>query len=286
MRIVTSPAAMQRLARQWQGQKLRVGFVPTMGCLHDGHLSLVHRARKIVGPRGRVVLSLYVNPTQFGPTEDLARYPRPFDHDKKLCRAAGVDVLFAPAELYGAGEDAPFSTYVVEETLSRGMEGVSRPTHFRGVTTVVAKLFNLVLPDVAIFGEKDFQQAAVIRRMVRDLNFPLRIVVAPIKREADGLAMSSRNRYLSPGERAQATVLSLAIAQARQLARKSLTPLPARQLKAVLARLIKSRPAARIDYLEFFNPDTLQPVDPVRPGAQLALAVFIGRTRLIDNARL
>src|SRR5689334_12447272 len=189
MRIVSSPDAMQRLAKSWQARGVRIGLVPTMGYLHEGHMSLVRRARKIVGRRGVVVVSIYVNPTQFGPKEDLSRYPRDFARDKKLCRVEGVDVLFAPAnkEMYPPG-DGGFSTYVVEEKLSQGMEGAARPTHFRGVTTVVAKLFNIVLPEVAIFGAKDFQQAAIIQRMVRDLNFPLKIIVAPTIREPDGLA--------------------------------------------------------------------------------------------------
>ena len=209
MRIIRSPKAMQRQALQWRSRGLRVGFVPTMGYLHAGHLSLVHEARRRVGADGVVVVSIYVNPTQFAPTEDLAKYPRDFARDSKLCSEAGVDVIFAPtdSDMYAGREDGDYSTYVVEEGLTQGLEGASRPTHFRGVTTVVAKLFNCVLPEVSVFGAKDWQQAAVIRRMVKDLQFPIRIVVAPTTRESDGLAMSSRNRYLQPEERAQATVL-------------------------------------------------------------------------------
>ena len=279
---------MQRLARRWQMGKIRVGFVPTMGYLHEGHLSLVRRARQIAGPRGRIVVSIYVNPTQFGPKEDLSRYPRNFARDKKLCRAAGVDVIFAPDdnEMYPRSSADGFSTYVVEETLSRGMEGASRPAHFRGVTTVVAKLFNIVQPEFAVFGAKDFQQAAIIRRMVRDLNFPLKIIVAPTHREPDGLAMSSRNKYLSPSERAQAVVLSLAIQHAQKTVRKSRAPLSAKKLRSELVKLISSRPDARVDYVEFFDPDTLSLVSKVMRSTHMALAVFIGRTRLIDNARL
>ena len=288
MRIVTSVAAMQRLAARWQSRKQRVGFVPTMGFLHEGHLSLVRRAREIVGPRGCVVVSIYVNPTQFGPKEDLSRYPRDFARDKKLCRGEGVDVIFAPddREMYPPNGAGAYSTYVVEEDLTRGMEGASRPTHFRGVTTIVAKLFNIVRPEVAVFGAKDFQQAAVIRRMVRDLNYPLKIVVAPIHRERDGLAMSSRNKYLSPAEREQATVLCLAIQQARETMRKSRKPVAAKTLKAELVKFISTRPDARVDYVEFFEAETLQPSAKVAPGTHMALAVFIGKTRLIDNARL
>jgi pantoate--beta-alanine ligase len=286
MRIVTSVAAMQRLARRWRGGNTRVGFVPTMGFLHEGHVSLMRRARGLVGRRGVVVVSIYVNPTQFAPTEDLSRYPRDFARDKKLCRAAGVDVIFAPTneDMYPPGNGG-YSTYVVEETLSREMEGASRPTHFRGVTTIVAKLFNLVQPEVAVFGQKDFQQAAIIQRMVRDLNFPLKIVVAPTVRERDGLAMSSRNKYLEGNLRSQATVLVCAIQIAQAYVRKRKT-VPAAKLKADLKRLIETEPDARLDYVEFFDPDTLSPVAKVTRGTQMALAVFVGKTRLIDNERL
>ena len=286
MRIVTTAAGMQRLALAWKRAGVRVGFVPTMGYLHAGHGSLMHRTRALVGPQGKVVVSIYVNPTQFAPTEDLAKYPRDLARDKQLCRAAGVDVLFVPtdAEMYPGRTAGDCSTYVVEEQLTRVMEGASRPTHFRGVTTVVAKLFNLALPDVAVFGAKDFQQAAVIRRMVRDLNFPVKLVVAPTHREADGLAMSSRNKFLSAEERAQATVLWHALRRARAIVR--VRPTPASLLKRTIAKLIATKPAARLDYVEFFDPETLQPVTQARRGAHMALAVFVGKTRLIDNARL
>lgn len=287
MRIVTSIATMQRLAKQWQKQKARVALVPTMGFLHEGHLSLIKRARQIVGPRGQVVVSIYVNPTQFAPGEDLSRYPRDFARDKKLCRAAGVDVIFAPDnhQMYPPNGSASYSTYVVEESLSRGMEGASRPTHFRGVTTIVAKLFNLVQPEIAVFGAKDFQQAAVIQRMVRDLNFPLRIIVAPTHREPDGLAMSSRNKYLTGNLRPQATVLWRAIKKAQSAVQKS-KAIPATRLKTDLKRFVQCEPDARLDYVEFFEPDTLSPVSKVTSGTHMALAVFIGKTRLIDNAKL
>jgi pantoate--beta-alanine ligase len=279
---------MQRLALSWQRAGVRVGLVPTMGYLHAGHISLVHRARALVGRRGQVVISIYVNPTQFGPHDDLSRYPRDLARDARLCREAGVDVIFAPddQQMYPRGEGGDFSTFVAEEVLSRGMEGKSRPTHFRGVTTVVAKLFNIVQPELAVFGAKDFQQAAIVKRMVRDLNFPLKIVVAPIQREADGLAMSSRNKYLVGDLRAQALVLSRSLAKARAAVRKASRPIPAARLKAELKRFIERAPAARVDYVEFFEPDTLAPVPSVTRGAQMALAVFIGKTRLIDNAHL
>ena len=286
MLIVKSVAAMQRLAKRWQSQKLRVGFVPTMGYLHAGHITLVRNARRLVGPRGKVVVSIYVNPTQFGPKEDLSRYPRNFTRDKKMCRAAGTDVIFAPddQQMYPTQGNDVYGTYVVEETLTRGLEGASRPTHFRGVTTVVAKLFNIVQPTVAVFGAKDFQQAAVVKRMVRDLNFPLRIAVAPTHREPDGLAMSSRNKYLSPSERAQAIILHRAMLRAQAIVKQK--AVAASRLKSDLKRFIGAAPLARLDYVEFFDPQTLQPVRQVRRGSHLALAVFFGKTRLIDNAPL
>jgi pantoate--beta-alanine ligase len=302
VRIVSSIAAMQQLAKKWQRTGKRIGFVPTMGYLHAGHLSLVREARKRVGKAGKVVVSIYVNPTQFGPKEDFSKYPRDLKRDFKLCREARVDVVFTPGdkEMYptlDCGDMSPlskrrhvgalqdFSTYIVEENLSRTMEGASRPTHFRGVTTVVAKLFNLVLPDVAVFGAKDWQQAAIIKRMVADLNFPVKIIVAPTLRERDGLAMSSRNKYLAGDLRRQATVLWRAIQTARTAVKRS-KAVPAVKLKADLKRLIESEPAARLDYVEFFEPDTLSPVLKATRGAHMALAVFVGKTRLIDNAHL
>jgi len=286
--MVVSVTAMQRLARNWRRAGVRVGLVPTMGYLHAGHLSLVRAARRRVGPAGMVVVSLFVNPTQFAANEDLARYPRDLARDRRLCRGAGVDVLFVPAAsaMYPQPIGEEFSTYVVEESLARGLEAVTRPTHFRGVTTVVAKLFNLVLPDVTVFGAKDYQQAAIVRRMVRDLNFPLKVIVVPTVRAPDGLALSSRNQYLSADERRQATVLFRAIQQARAAVREARRPLPAARLKARLAAFIAREPAARVDYLECFDPATLRPVRTVARGTQVALAVWVGQTRLIDNARL
>jgi pantoate--beta-alanine ligase len=312
VRIISSIAAMQQLAKKWQRTGKRIGFVPTMGYLHAGHMSLVRETRKHVGKAGKVVVSIYVNPTQFGPKEDFSRYPRDLKHDFKLCREAGVDVMFTPGdkEMYPGGTgsrrcesaDGPrfdkrgYSTYVVEKKLSQSMEGASRPTHFRGVTTVVAKLFNLVLPDVAVFGAKDWQQAAIIRRMATDLNFPVKIIVAPTLRERDGLAMSSRNKYLVGDLRQQATVLWRAIQTARTAVKRS-KAVPAAKLKADLKKLIEAKPdtpshrrsgaaSARLDYVEFFEPDTLSPVSKVTRGTQMALAVFVGKTRLIDNGRL
>jgi pantoate--beta-alanine ligase len=288
MQIVRPVTAMQRLARGWKRAGIRVGFVPTMGYLHEGHKSLVERCRRAVGPKGKVVVSIYVNPTQFGPKEDFARYPRDLARDAKLCRASGVDVLFAPSdvEMYPQRNGGAFSTFVNEESLSRSMEGASRPTHFRGVTTVVAKLFNIVSPDVAVFGAKDYQQAAIVKRMVRDLNFPIKIVVGPIFREADGLAMSSRNKYLEGDLRSQATVLWRSINAVREQLRNSARAIPASRLKAHVNKLVARERAARLDYVEFFDPDTLVPVRRVKRGDHIALAVYIGKTRLIDNARL
>lgn len=287
--MVSSIAAMQQLAKKWQRAGAPIGLVPTMGFLHQGHLSLVREARKRVGKKGKVVVSIYVNPTQFAPTEDFSKYPRNLKRDLKLLHEEGVDVVFTPAdaEMYPDRRDVPtgFSTYVTEEKLSKTMEGASRPTHFRGVTTVVAKLFNIVLPDVAVFGQKDFQQAAIIKRMVRDLNFPVRMVVAPTMREPDGLAMSSRNKYLASDMRRQATTLRRAMDAAHAAIKKS-KKIPAAALKADVKKWIETEPDARLDYVEFFDPETLVPIAEVSPGAHMALAVFMGKTRLIDNEKL
>lgn len=286
MQVVSSVAAMQRLAKKWRRAGIQIGIVPTMGYLHAGHLSLVKRARQLVGKTGKVAVSIYVNPTQFGPKEDLSRYPRDLKRDLKLCRNEGVDVVFTPSdeEMYPGRNEGLFSTYIVEERLSQVMEGASRPGHFRGVATVVAKLFNIMQPDVAVFGAKDFQQAAVIQRMTRDLNFPIKIDIAPTFREPDGLAMSSRNKYLEGDLRRQGVVLWRAIQQAQAAVKKSAQP--AARLKADLKKLIESEPAPKLDYVEFFDPDTLMPLEKVGRGAHMALAVFVGKARLIDNARL
>ncbi len=288
MQTLKSVKAMQRMALQWKRQGIRVGFVPTMGYLHDGHISLVKEARKRVGKLGKVVVSIYVNPTQFAPTEDLAKYPRDFGGDSRRCKDASVDVIFYPsdAEMYPGKSEGRYSTYVVEETLCQGMEGASRPTHFRGVTTVVAKLFLIVLPDVAVFGAKDWQQAAVVRRMVSDLNFPLKVIVAPTRRELDGLAMSSRNAYLSPLQREQGTVLWKSIQAAREKVASAKEPIAAAKLRSLVADLVSRCSEGRLDYVEFFDPDTLQVASQVGPGTHLAMAVFFGRTRLIDNGVL
>ncbi|HXC35140.1 MAG TPA: pantoate--beta-alanine ligase [Candidatus Acidoferrales bacterium] len=293
MQTVSSITSMKRLAKKWRWQRhlqsALIGLVPTMGYLHAGHLSLVREARRRVGRAGRVVVSIYVNPTQFAPTEDLSKYPRDMKRDLKLLRGEGVDVVFAPEdrEMYPDRGDLPesFSTYVVEEKLSRSMEGASRPTHFRGVTTVVAKLFNIVQPDVAVFGQKDFQQAAIIRRMTRDLNFPVRVIASPTVREPDGLAMSSRNKYLEGDLRRQALVLRHALDAARTRVKKS-KRVEANDLRGEIKKIIEAEPDARLDYVEFFEPETLVPAAEVSAGTQMALAVFVGKTRLIDNDRI
>jgi pantoate--beta-alanine ligase len=283
MRFVQSISAMQRHVKKWQARHISIGFVPTMGFLHEGHVSLIEKARRSVGRKGKVVVSLYVNPTQFAPHEDLAAYPRDLARDKKLCASAGVDVLFAPSdrEMYPEG----FSTYVTEEKLSQTMEGASRPTHFRGVTTVLAKLFHIVQPSAAVFGAKDFQQAAVVKKMVADLSFPLKIIVSPTVRESGGLAVSSRNQYLSPSQRQEAVILWHAIRRARKAVAAAAT-IPAAGLQKELRALIATQPQCRVDYIEFFDPQTLKPAPKVKRGTQIALAVYVGKTRLIDNATL
>ena len=276
---------MQRLALGWRREGKSVGFVPTMGFLHEGHLCLIKKARQIAKPEGVVVVSIFVNPAQFSPAEDLASYPRDLQRDKELCREAGVDVLFVPeAEQMYPTTNSTYSTWVLEEQVSKGMEGASRPEHFRGVATIVAKLFNLVLPEIAIFGAKDYQQAAVVQKMVQDLNFPVKIVVAPTVREKDNLAMSSRNKYLSPEERAQAPILYKSIQKAKETLKKTPGSICADKLKDELRAMIEEHPSARVDYIEFFDPLSLEPLSELRPGCHLALAVYIGKTRLIDNA--
>jgi len=278
---------MQAWSRAARAAGRRIGFVPTMGFLHEGHLSLMREAKRRAD---LCAVSIYVNPTQFGPKEDFSQYPRDFERDRQLCESVGVDVIFAPTDAEMWGECGvrnakcgmgTATTWVEETEVARRLEGEKRPGHFRGVCTVVAKLFNIVQPDVAYFGQKDAQQCAVLKRMVRDLNVPLELVVCPTVREADGLAMSSRNTYLSPDERRQAVVLKQSLDLARNLLGAGA------QLDEVLdrmARLIQARPAARIDYIAFVDNESFEPLTDYRPGRTLAaLAVFVGRTRLIDN---
>jgi pantoate--beta-alanine ligase len=253
-----------------------------MGALHRGHLELIRIAREAAGNEGEVAASIFVNPLQFAPGGDYEKYPRPETDDEEFCRSAGVDILFRPSldVMYAAD----FSIAIEENSLSTALCGKSRPGHFRGVCTVVAKLFHVLVPDAAVFGEKDFQQLAIIRRMVRDLNFQIEIIGAPTVRESDGLACSSRNQYLSATERQQAPVLRAALAEGARVAAGG-----ERSASAIIStarKVIDMSPLARLDYLELVNADTLQPLEIVQPNSLIALAVFFGQTRLIDNIRL
>lgn len=253
-----------------------VGFVPTMGYLHEGHVSLARRARQECGG---VIASIFVNPTQFGPTEDLSKYPRDLKRDLQLLEAAGVDLVWTPTneEMYLPG----FSTWVEVEGLTRPLEGAARPGHFRGVTTVVTKLFNAVQPQKAYFGQKDAQQAAVIRKMTRDLNFPIEIVVCPTVREPDGLAMSSRNSYLSPEERTAAPILFRALTTAKSAYENGERNADA--LRKTMSDVLASEPLANQQYVSCADYDTLEELTTVTDKSLLSMAVFIGKTRLIDN---
>ena len=274
MRIIRTIAEAQA-----QPHAKRRVLVPTMGALHKAHGEMVRVARQHAGHDGEVTLSIFVNPLQFEPGSDYERYPRPEKTDEEFCRNAGVDFLFRPsvAEMYA--EDR--SVFVEESSLSSTLEGKSRPGHFRGVCTVVAKLINILSADVALFGEKDFQQLVIVRRMVRDLNFKTSIIAVPTLREEDGLACSSRNQYLSLEERKQATVLHKALRAAANAGNKS-----AREIVDLVSKVIGEAPLARIDYVELVDTETLQQVETIRPNSLLALAVFFGKTRLIDNIRL
>jgi pantoate--beta-alanine ligase len=269
-------AWMKEHARQARAEGRIVGLVPTMGALHEGHLSLVRRAREDCSP---VVASLFVNPKQFGPNEDFAKYPRSFETDVEKLTEAGVDELFAPepADVYPPG----FSTYVHVEGLSERLEGRSRPGHFRGVTTVLLKLLEIVQPHFAYFGRKDAQQARLIQQMVRDLNLDTEIVVCPIVREPDGLALSSRNAYLDASERRAGTVLYRALDAARNEMATGVRD--ALQLQAVMRKVLESEPLASVDYAEIVDERTFEPVTHVRRSCYALLAVFLGKTRLIDN---
>ena len=274
MRIVTTIAQ----AQAQPNAKCRV-LVPTMGALHKAHGEMVRVAREHAGHDGEVALSIFVNPLQFEPGSDYERYPRPEKTDEEFCEKAGVDLLFRPsvAEMYGDDR----SVFIEESSLSNTLEGKSRPGHFRGVCTVVAKLFNILSADAALFGEKDFQQLAIIRRMVRDLNFKTSIIAVPTVRDDDGLACSSRNQYLNADEREQATVLHKALFAAANAGKTS-----ARDVVDLARKVIGEAPLAQIDYVEVVDAETFQSVDPVRANSLLALAVVFGKTRLIDNIRL
>jgi pantoate--beta-alanine ligase len=283
--LVRSPAAWAARCAEARDRGTRIALVPTMGFLHAGHLSLVHEARRRadVGARpGLALATIFVNPAQFGPGEDLARYPRDLAGDLAKLGAAGVDAVLAPEDpdqVYGAEHQ----TWIEVERVSQGLCGGSRPGHFRGVATVVAKLLNLSRPHVALFGEKDFQQLAVIRAMVRDLDFGVEVVGMPIVREPDGLAMSSRNAYLSPGERRRALALSRALAEAAGEVRRG--ERDAGRLRARTRALLEAAPA-RVDYVDVVDPESLRPVAVAAPGSVMLVAAFVGSTRLIDNVRL
>ncbi|MBW1917129.1 MAG: pantoate--beta-alanine ligase [Deltaproteobacteria bacterium] len=274
--IIRSPQDMQDQALKWRTAGQRIVLVPTMGFFHQGHLSLMEYGRTV---GDRLVVSLFVNPTQFGPNEDLEQYPRDEARDCELARQVGVDVLFAPEpqSMYPPG----YQTYVTVEQLTQGLCGAFRPTHFRGVTTVVLKLFNLVQPHIAVFGEKDYQQLVTIQRMVVDLNLPLAVVGRPIVREPDGLAMSSRNRYLTLEERQSALCLYKAGRGAQELVANG--EVRRDRLMATVSQMLNHSPGTVVDYVSLVEPSTLAEVDIIQGAARLAMAVRIGRTRLIDN---
>jgi pantoate--beta-alanine ligase len=279
MRIIRDIREMQAASRSARVQGSAIGFVPTMGALHEGHLSLVRRARSAAD---LVVVSIFVNPLQFGPTEDFSKYPRTLEADCARLEAEGVDIVFAPAteQMYPAGA----TTVVHVDELSDKLDGRSRPGHFRGVSTVVAKLFHIVQPDYAVFGQKDAAQVAVLRRMVRDLNMDLELIVAPIVREADGLALSSRNVYLTPEHRQRSLVLHRALLQVEALAASG--ERGAEKLRSAALAVLATEPAAKLDYFEIIHPDSLDPVADLSQGALVAVAASFGSTRLIDNLLL
>ena len=276
MQIITRIIEMQSLAESLRTQGRTIGFVPTMGFLHEGHLSLMRRARQ---ESDAVVASIFVNPTQFGPQEDFERYPRDEEGDRRKCESAGVDILFMPnaAEMY---PEKP-SVFVTVEGISDILEGAIRPGHFRGVATVVMKLFNIVKPHKAFFGQKDYQQCAVIKRMVKGLNLDVEVVALPTVREHDGLAMSSRNSYLSPDERRIAAVIHSALASAEQMVKAGVGE--PEKLKNKMLAILREEPGVVVDYVEVADPESLAPLAIVKGRAVILTAVRLGRTRLIDN---
>ncbi len=276
VQIVTSPAEMRAMAEAWRKQELSIALVPTMGYLHDGHLSLVRHARQ----RAKiVVVSIFVNPMQFGANEDFDKYPRDLERDCKMVAEEGADVVFAPAatEMYGES----FQTTVQVRELTRGLCGASRPGHFDGVTTVVCKLFNIVKPHLAVFGAKDYQQAMVVRRMIIDLNLNIDLDLAPIVREESGLAMSSRNEYLSAEERAEAAILFQSLRMAERLILQG--ERDPEKVQSAMSAMIDAVASSKIDYIALVDPESLMPVSVIDRNIRILLAVYIGRTRLIDN---
>lgn len=279
MNILKTVEETRRATREARAQGKRIGFVPTMGALHAGHISLVRAAK---AQSDFVAVSIFVNPTQFGPKEDYSKYPRTFESDRELLESEGVDLIFAPSvqEMYPSGA----ATYVTVEGLSEKLDGRSRPGHFRGVSTIVSKLLHVIEPDVAFFGQKDAAQVAIIRRMVRDLDFAVEIVVCPIVREPDGLAMSSRNAYLDPEQRQSALALHRSLLRIEGLAKNGETDVA--RLVAAGKNTLAEEPSIRLDYLEIVDPETLDPITIVSPGALVAVAAYVGSTRLIDNLLL
>ena len=276
MKIVSTINEVREQVKEWKKEGNTIGFVPTMGYLHEGHASLIDVARK---NNGKVVVSIFVNPIQFGPNEDLDSYPRDLEHDAKLCEEHGVDLIFhpTPEEMYGDN----FYTFVDMDVLTKELCGLSRPVHFRGVCTVVSKLFNIVIPDNAYFGQKDAQQLAIIKRMVKDLNMPLSIHGCPIIREDDGLAKSSRNTYLNGEERQAALVLNRSLKAGKALVDAGETR--ACVIKSAITAEIEKEPLAKIDYVDVVDFDTITPVEKLEGSILVAIAVYIGKTRLIDN---
>lgn len=276
MKLIRTVAEMQAATESAKRGGRRIALVPTMGALHEGHVALMRKARE---HGAAVVVSIYVNPTQFGPREDYKQYPRDLDKDCTLCVRESADVVFAPqdAEMYAGNA----STWIEETSLAKRLEGERRPHHFRGVCTVVAKLLNIVRPDLAMFGQKDFQQLKVVERMVQDLCYPTEVVPVPIVREPDGLALSSRNQYLTGEERAQATVLCKAINVAQNLFNEG--ERNAHRLETAMLRTVQLAPAARLDYAEIADASTLEPATEVKRGNVALLAAYLGKTRLIDN---
>jgi pantoate--beta-alanine ligase len=276
MQHIETIAAMKSACRQVQRAGKTLGFVPTMGALHEGHLSLVRASKARCDA---TAVSIFVNPLQFGPSEDLAKYPRSLERDTKLLDELGVDLLFVPGaeEMYPQGA----KTFVLVEELSDKLDGASRPGHFRGVATVVAKLFEIVRPDYAFFGQKDAAQVAVLRKMTSDLNFDVELVVCPIVREPDGLAMSSRNAYLTPEQRQQALVLSRSLTRVQAAVEAG--ERDAAKLIEIGKQVIAAEPGSRLDYFAIVNPDTLDSVAEISPGTLVAVAAWVGTTRLIDN---
>lgn len=279
MEIVRRTHIMQQIAINLKKKGNKIGFVPTMGALHFGHLSLVRRANQI---SHNTIVSIFVNPLQFGANEDFDKYPRDLTKDAEALKELNVDYIFAP-EINGIYPEG-FSTEIINSTLGNILCGKSRPGHFKGVLTIVAKLFNIIQPDFAIFGQKDYQQLILIKRMVQDLNFPVEIVSCPIVRESDGLAMSSRNSYLSPEERKAATILYKSLQLAEEMVENGETNLEL--IKKEVSKMISSQPLAKIDYVETVHPHTLEAVSSLKGEAVLLLAVYIGQTRLIDNVIL